>query len=287
LQIETSKSEKVNVLFSGDLGNDMSRYLSEPDPAPKADYVFVEGTYGDYSRDFTIEEEYRRFIKEIGSTLSDGGIVWIPAFALDRSQRILHELESAINKGDLQGVSNIYLPSAAARKITKLYIDNPKWHDADVSTALEKIYSSVVKEYLDLDDFTPKPGSIIITTSGMMDSAYSVGLIPHLLHRTDLLIAFVGYQNPFTYGGQLRGGADSVVVDDAEIIKRAKTSIFSCFSGHGDADDIDRWLYHNMQSKIFLVHGEKDSLERRSDDLNRKGFNDVTVVRPLTKYELK
>jgi len=275
LQIKTSGSEAVDVLFSGDLGSDMSRFLSEPDPAPKADYVFVEGTYGDYSRGFSIEEEYQRFTKEIGSTIRDGGIVWIPAFALDRSQRILYELESAISQGKIQGVSNIYLPSPTAIKITELYINNPTWHDADVSTSLKKTYSSAVKEYLDLENFEPKPKSIIITTSGMMDSAYSVGLIPHLLQRTDLLIAFVGYQSPFTYGGQLKGGADSVVIDEAEVIKRAEISNFSCFSGHGDADDIDRWLSQNAESKIFLIHGEKGSLERRSEDLNRKGFSRV------------
>lgn len=181
-EIATPNRSKVNIIFSGDVGSDMSRFLSEPEAAPKSDHVFVEGTYGNYSRDFSAEKEYQRFIQEIRDIINKEGIVWIPSFALDRSQRILYEIESAIHKGTLRSVSNIYLPSPTAKKITELYIDNPTWSDIDVSGSLRKIYSlTTAKEYLDLEDFEPKAGSIIITTSGMMDSAYSVGLIPKLL----------------------------------------------------------------------------------------------------------
>ena len=291
-EAETGENQKMRVIFSGDLGSDMSRFLPEPAAAPASHHVFVEATYGDDSRTSTPDAEYKKFIHEIDKTLENGGIVWIPSFALDRSQRILYEIASARQGGLLQKVTDIYLPSPTARKITELYIDNPGWHNPGVSSVLDQIYSSVYKGYLNTDHFNPRPGSLVVTTAGMMDTGASLGLIPHLLPRDDVLLTFVGYQSPFTYGGQLKGSqlrrpAETVTIDGKLVRRAARVKSFSNFSGHGDADDIDRWLKHNRKAKIYLVHGEDEMLRSRQKDLNSKGFADVTIVGKSVTYRLE
>lgn len=285
-KFETSNGEHRSCIFSGDLGSDMSRFLNEPAIAPTVDAIFVEGTYGDHSRNFEHEDEYLKFRHDIAKSIEEGKIVWIPSFALDRSQRIMYELRVAMQDGVLPASTQIYLPSPTARKVTELYLDNDTWNDAEIELRLNQIYTLTSNEYLDPEEFDPAPGSILITTSGMMDSAFSVGLIDKLLERSEVIIAFVGYQSPFTYGGQIKEGSPTVEKDGKTIQKKAEHRSYACFSGHGDADDIDRWLENNIHTDIYLVHGDKESLASRRRDLMDKGFKNVTIVERIATYPL-
>jgi metallo-beta-lactamase family protein len=41
------KGQKVRLLFSGDVGRKNLPIIKDPDPAPAADYLIMESTYGD------------------------------------------------------------------------------------------------------------------------------------------------------------------------------------------------------------------------------------------------
>ena len=91
------KEEKF--LFSGDLGNDLSPLQSGPNSATEATAIWVESTYGGIVRDNNLMDQLIEFQQDIASAITAGGIVWIPSYALDRTQKVLYEINEAIQKG--------------------------------------------------------------------------------------------------------------------------------------------------------------------------------------------
>ena len=58
-------------------------------------------------------------------------------------------------------------------------------------------------KWIDIEeDILPRP-SILITTSGMMERAFSENLLDKLLPNAEVSVLLVGYQDPFSPGGIL------------------------------------------------------------------------------------
>ncbi len=109
--IESGSGSAIKrILFSGDLGNDMSLLAPGPAPAPAADLVLVEKTYGNRRRNPMTHKQHEVFRRDISKTLEVGGVAWIPAFALDRTQKILYELTLAQEEGLVSRQVPIYCP---------------------------------------------------------------------------------------------------------------------------------------------------------------------------------
>ncbi len=95
----TLELDDRSVCFSGDLGRPFHPILQPPDPPPAVGTIIVESTYGDeehISEDGT--EQLGRVIEE---TAAAGGAVVIPAFAIDRTELILHSLHRLTESGSI------------------------------------------------------------------------------------------------------------------------------------------------------------------------------------------
>ena len=117
----TIGGKEKKFLFSGDLGNELSALIPGPRPAPDVDAVFVETTYGPKPRSRSVNSEREVFRKAVADAVRNGGIAWIPAFALDRTQKMLYELHLAQQEKTLPSNVPIFCPSPTARKITDIY----------------------------------------------------------------------------------------------------------------------------------------------------------------------
>ena len=84
---QTSKT----IIVSGDLGSGYSNILNAKEPAPLADYVFVESTYGGVNKNISTDD-YISFQKDIVGELKKGNRVWIPSLSLHRTQKVLYEI---------------------------------------------------------------------------------------------------------------------------------------------------------------------------------------------------
>ncbi|MGW2270247.1 MBL fold metallo-hydrolase RNA specificity domain-containing protein [Streptomyces yangpuensis] len=79
---------------SGDLGRPGHPLLLPPEPFTGADVLLMESTYGDRHHD---DEGARHgFASVITRALSRGGTVVIPAFAIDRTEVVLHDLHRVL-----------------------------------------------------------------------------------------------------------------------------------------------------------------------------------------------
>ena len=84
------KLEGKILVFSGDLGRDNDVLMFPPTRPTKADYVFLESTYGNRlhpETDAKLELE-----TYINTTFKDGGTIIIPSFAVERAQSIMYLL---------------------------------------------------------------------------------------------------------------------------------------------------------------------------------------------------
>ena len=112
------KQAMKKLVFSGDLGNPATVLLPAPTEIDQADIVLMESTYGNRNHqplDNTIEE----FATALEQAYNDGGNVFIPAFALGRSQEILYYLALLHRQGRLKQ-RLVFLDSPMAISITKI-----------------------------------------------------------------------------------------------------------------------------------------------------------------------
>ena len=287
-----AQSKTLHMLFSGDLGNDLSTLIAGPHPAPAADVVFVEATYG--ARVRTPEDsETEGFRRDLAKAATEKKIIWIPAFALDRTQKILHQVVIAQGRGLLDARVRVSCPSRTAAEITGIYRSalqhRQGWFRPEIEGHPEALSPSGLTDKLpplSAKDWA-KP-IVLITTAGMMDAAASRSLLEVLLPRSDVELFLVGWQNPSSPGGQLQKGTGEVRLGGRTISCRARVHDYHCFSGHGDAHDIDRWLAPVKKTATLVVtHGDAEALRGRAGDLLAKGWTDVRVAEEGTSLQFR
>jgi metallo-beta-lactamase family protein len=313
----TLNGARRKVVFSGDVGNDLSPLFPGPKPAPDVDAAFIETTYGDTFRDPSVLQERVRFRRVIGEVTGRGHLAWIPAFALDRTQKILHELRLAQQEGPLREGVPIYCPSATALEITAIYRQHQRegWFREAVANDESAFLPAGLRRSGSMPKNLPRP-AILITTSGMLDNGWSRRLLEPLLPDRSTALFLVGYQDPLSPGGLikqalglLRAGsrdqASPLAVDPTESRRtvpqefprlevdgqwlplRADVLSYRCFSGHGDAKEMDAWLGNvHRSARIVLVHGGTEELRTRAAQLTRQGWTNVLIAVPGQPVDL-
>jgi metallo-beta-lactamase family protein len=106
------------VLFSGDLGRPNDPIMRPPTKVEGADVLVLESTYGNRKHNSANPE------LELGShldrTLSRGGVVVIPAFAVGRAQALLHLVARLKGRSMIPDVP-VYLNSPMAVDVTRIF----------------------------------------------------------------------------------------------------------------------------------------------------------------------
>ena len=278
----TLAAKRRRVLFSGDLGNQLSPLLPAPRPAPETDVVFVEATYGPISRKASVREQPAAFRRAVAGAVAGGGVTWIPCFALERTQRILYELHLAQREKLLPDRLLIFCPSPAAREVTEIYdgLRPHGWFAPAIAADAEAFSPREVRFRTPPEKRLPRP-CVIIHTGDLLVAPWTRRLLGTLLAEPSTNIVLVGYQTAGSAGELLLHGAAKLDIDGQPVPVRAKIHCFSCFSGHADASEIDAWLSRvAKQATVILVHGDREQLAARAAQLRRQGRPRVIIARP-------
>jgi metallo-beta-lactamase family protein len=156
--IQFDISDYMTVVFSGDLGPKNTPILCDPDVPEGCDLLIMESTYGDRNH----EERKSRIEglrKILGRALDDGGIVYVPAFSLGRTQELIYEMDRLFSDPQITQINADYEKELAAkrhknRKIKdglaaqKVEFKIPVFIDSPLGLEITKIYSSL-SEYWD------------------------------------------------------------------------------------------------------------------------------------------
>ncbi|MGI9493360.1 MAG: MBL fold metallo-hydrolase, partial [Geminicoccaceae bacterium] len=184
LKIEGSEAgQPIHMLFSGDLGPDEKVFHLEPDAPAGFDYILCESTYGDREReDATVRERRAALKREILEAHEAGGNLLIPAFAVERTQELLHDIGVLMMKGDIPG-KPVFLDSPLANNATKVFIEHAATLD-DIAMDEAELFKNPnfnfvasVEESKAINNV--QGGAIIMAASGMCDA----GRIRHHLRN--------------------------------------------------------------------------------------------------------
>ncbi|HAP75789.1 MAG TPA: MBL fold metallo-hydrolase [Acidimicrobiaceae bacterium] len=255
------------VVFSGDLGRPSHPLLVPPSPAGVADYLLVESTYGD--REHVNGETPQRLAELINRTVDRGGVVVIPAFAVDRTEVLLYHLHQLSQAGSLPKVP-ISIDSPMALAALKIYREafetkagdvRPELHDFGELfdlPGLEEVHDAEGSKAV-----TRRPGpAIIIAGAGMASGGRVVHHLKRFLPDPANSVALVGFQAAGTRGRQLKDGASSVKIHGEYVRVRAEICDLTGFSVHADASELLDWVgTAEGRPTVFAVHGEPDAAE--------------------------
>ena len=112
------RKRKANlVVFSGDIGRYDQPILKDPEPPSRADYLLCETTYGD--RDHPAGSVADELASVINDTVKRGGVIVIPAFAVDRTQMLMYYLRELVNQKRIP-VLPVYVDSPMAINVTDI-----------------------------------------------------------------------------------------------------------------------------------------------------------------------
>lgn len=253
----------TRALFSGDLGRAEHPLLNPPEPAPAVDAVVVESTYGDRRH---APRQLHRLAEPIRRAIGRGGVVLIPAFAIDRTEVLLMALRQLMRQGAVPAVP-IYVDSPMALAALNVYRRAVRQGGPEIRTdvagtaddpfdpgTLRLAYSP--EESARLND-PPEP-CILVSASGMATGGRVLHHLVHLAPDPRNLILLPGFQVPGTRGRALLDGATAVKVFGRYVPVRAEVVGVDELSAHADADDIIAWLatMPTAPSACYVVHGD-------------------------------
>ncbi len=268
LEIWFQDSErKKKIVFSGDIGKKGNPILKDPSVPMPADYVVMEATYGGRTHR-PLDESIAEFVAAIKTTFKRGGNVYIPSFAVGRTQDLLYILNNLVREGRLYKI-DVYLDSPLAETVTRIYVSHPECFDDEARrffTTRESDHSirlhfvRTVDESMRLNKL--KSGNIIIAGSGMCDGGRIRHHLKHNLWRQECSVIFVGYQAGGALGRKIVDGAKSVNILGEEISVKARIYTINGFSAHAGSNELLEWAsVFKDGARIYVVHAEESSAE--------------------------
>lgn len=264
----TEDSRQRRVLFSGDLGLDRRPILRDPDKAPVADIVVMETTYGDRQHK-QLEPSIEELHEVINATVSRGGNVIIPTFALERAQEILFYLHAGKQDGILPDFLQVFLDSPMAISATEIFRRHPECYDEHTASLFASGHDPFQFSGLHFTRETADSmainqihsGAVIMAGSGMCTGGRIRHHLRQHLGREHSSIVFVGYAAHGTLARRIVDGAKIVNIFGDEYPVRAAIHTIGGFSAHAGQTELLEWHRQTGNPEhTFLVHGEKDSM---------------------------
>ena len=260
------------VLFSGDLGRHDHPILRPRETPPGADIVLVESTYGDREHPEP-EVPHEDFADVIRRTIARGGQVVVPAFAIDRTETVLHALVQMRREGRIPEVP-VVVDGPMSLRALEVYKDESLGELADGITVADftDLNLSEARDSRDSKKLNRRTDPmIIISSSGMAEGGRVLYHLQRLLPDPKNAVVLTGYQAEGTRGRALEEGARNVKINGRYVRVKAEIVRDREFSVHGDASDLMDWLkaLDREPEEVFIVHGEKqvaEHFERRIED---------------------
>lgn len=285
--VVTAKDGK-KVVFSGDLGNSPAPLIQPLETIEDADYVLIDSTYGGRVHE-DIKTRRGTLEDTIEETIKSGGVLMIPAFALERTQEILFDLNELVENGRIPQVP-VFIDSPLAIKLTdvyKKYAKDEKYFNKDaiaLGNAGDAIFHfpglelTLKTEESKAIANVPAP-KVIIAGAGMSNGGRIVHHEKRYLGDPKNTILFVGYQAENSLGRRILDGNKKVRIHGREIAVRARVKAIGAYSAHADQPALLEWLRPMRKNlkKVFMVHGEEDQMQALSTKIRDEIAVDTAI----------
>jgi metallo-beta-lactamase family protein len=297
LYFSITEGEEIKTLgFSGDIGRNNYPLHIDPQILPPVDYLICESTYGNRIHEDKVSpmDAMEAIIKE--TCIDKPGRLVIPAFSVGRTQAVLFTLNRLIEERNFPAI-RVFTDSPMGRSSTKIY--------AKYLSYLNSEARSFQKEYDELFDFdnlvylqSEKESNaiqnyhepcVIISSSGMITGGRVEKHIADNISNSYATILLIGYSAEGTLGRQLLAGSETIKVKDREYKVNARIRKIDVFSGHADQLGLLGFIKNQQVDKlkkVFLTHGEEESMLEFSQEIKKIGFKEVILPAKNETYLL-
>jgi len=250
--------------FTGDLGRSNTLLLRPPATPPALDVLITESTYGDRTH-----EPYDTAVPRLGDavrqTVARGGVVMIPAFAVDRTQDITYALYH-LGAAGLAAAVPAFVDSPMAVSATQIYRRHPESLNDALRAELERHddpfgsttirYIREIEESKTLNSRTDP--FIVIATSGMCESGRILNHLSRHIGDPRAALLIVSFQAANTLGRRLADGVSPVHILGETYDVRLEVKALPAFSGHADGSEVLAWVRKIPRvGHVYCVHGEE------------------------------
>ncbi len=245
-----------------------------PTKPKKADYIFLESTYGNRLHPNTdAKAELEMYIN---NTFAKGGTIIIPSFAIERAQTVMYLLWLLKEEGKIPNIPYI-IDTPMGISTLEIFLNNRKWHKIPEHhyIAMCKMFSMVSNYQETIDTIYDKQPKVVIAASGMITGGRVLSYLEHYISLPETTVIIIGYQAEGTRGKKLLEGAKEIKIYGKQYPVLANILEIEALSAHGDQKDLINWLsdLEVKPTKVFLVHGENEALIELRLKINEKyGF---------------
>jgi Cft2 family RNA processing exonuclease len=241
----------------------------------KADVLLMETTRGNRARlaGTSRASEAERLSEAIERVLARKGSVLIPSFALGRTQEILALLAVLIGQGRLKP-QPIYI-GGLGRVFTEIYdLESHRTHRQYPNLQIGEALNLVVLEQGQADTIKLSGSRIFVITAGMVTehtAAHDLAL--RMIGDERHAIFFVGYADPNTPGGRLKGSkaGETFLLSPSggEVTHRCEVQDFD-LTAHADRNDLLDLVGKVDPRAVLLSHGEDDSRDWFAEQIHSR-----------------
>ena len=253
------------VVFSGDLGRSNHPLLLPPAPRPDCDVLLIESTYGDRNhKDMGLDS----LASAICRTVERKGTIIIPAFAVDRTELVIHAIQQLERSGAIPIVP-VIVDSPMALAALKVYRAARDRRDCELRPEVfgeeDPFTTARLSEAATVEDSKAATArgdsTIVISASGMATGGRVLHHLTKRLPDPRSCVIIAGFQSRGTRGSQLAEGATEVKIHGAYVPVRAEVVAIDAFSGHADSDDLMAWADTSREAPqtSFVIHGEPEA----------------------------
>lgn len=261
--------EGKKIVFSGDLGNMPTPLINPTEYIMKADYALVESTYG--GRIHEAQALRKDQLEDaVEDTFRAGGTLMIPAFAMERTQELLAELNELVENNRIPKVP-VFIDSPLAIKLTSVYQKysrDPRFFNKEAIAGLrggDAIFdfaglkmTLTTAQSKEINDVPPP--KVIVAGAGMSNGGRILHHERRYLGDGKSAIVFIGYQARGSLGRMILDGAKMVKIFGEEIPVKCRVKMVSGYSAHADQPQLMKWVSPMRESlkKVFVVQGEEE-----------------------------
>ncbi|MBF2053713.1 MAG: MBL fold metallo-hydrolase [Candidatus Sericytochromatia bacterium] len=254
--------EGCRVVVSGDLGRPQDLLLPPPRKPQAADVLLLESTYGD--RLHPAEDPLPLLAAEIRAIAASGGSLFLPVFAVERTQALLYALQLLHRQGQIPDVP-IILDTLMGQRVLALFKPFADWHRLaleDLEALTERVH--VVESVQHSLRLARKDGPrVVLAGSGMLTGGRMLNYLINGIKDPRNRLLFTGFQAEGTRGRQLLEGADSIKIAGNWHAVAASIGKLEGLSAHADQAELLDWLSElpTAPQQLWLVHGEPNACQ--------------------------
>lgn len=268
--------------FTGDIGNPGRPILRDPQPLPPVDWLICESTYGGRVHE-AVDKAKERLAEIVTETAARGGRVVIPAFAVGRTQEIVHNLDQLWNEDRIPRIP-VFVDSPLAVNATAVFQTHPECYDADLLEYMltdpnpfgfERLeYVREAKRSKELNALSVP--FVVISASGMAEAGRILHHLRNTVEDPKHTILIVGYQAEHTLGKRLVERRPEVKIFGKPHALRAQVEVMNTFSAHADEPGLVAFvsdLDADRLQTVYLVHGDPERQAALTDAFAEAGVS--------------